>query len=110
MHMETDSSEISSLIQRLVAGIQRYPPQRTLGVIKLVIDQSHMWVIDSTTTPVQVHQVDIKCDCTVRVSLQTLLAIANGTLQTGYAFMLGQVKIEGNFAAALMLDRWLGGE
>lgn len=63
--------------------------------------------VDGTTAPPRVSNRDAPADCTIRVKAQALRQLINGQLTPLNAYMTGKLKVEGNMALALNLQRIL---
>jgi putative sterol carrier protein len=62
-------------------------------------------VIDGRTLPDTVDNVDRDADCTVAISLADLAAMLAGELEPTTGFMMGRLKVSGDMAVALKLQR-----
>jgi putative sterol carrier protein len=60
-------------------------------------------VLDATQVPNLVSTTDTEADCTMIISLENFLAMAEGTLDGASAFMSGRLKIQGDMGIAMKL-------
>ncbi len=63
--------------------------------------------VDGTTVPPRVSNRDAPADCVIRVKAQALRQLIAGQLTPLNAYMTGKLKVEGNMAVALNLQRIL---
>ncbi len=59
--------------------------------------------VDTSTVPHVVTNYDGKADCTISISLDDFLDMANGELSPTTAFMMGKLKIDGSMSIAMKL-------
>lgn len=64
--------------------------------------------IDDTVSPAVVSNEDGPVDCTVKVSMDDFIDIANGKQNAQMAFMMGKLKVDGDMSVALQLGSILG--
>lgn len=62
-------------------------------------------VIDGVSTPNTVDNSDRDTDCTIQLTLATLGDMMAGELDPTNAFMTGRIKVSGDMAVALKLQR-----
>ena len=65
-------------------------------------------VLDATQVPNLVSTTDTDTDCTMIISLENFLAMAEGSLDGASAFMSGRLKIQGDMGIAMKLGAILG--
>ena len=73
--------------------------------IKLTLDESEFVHVDATRVPHVVSNENLDADCTVKLSKQNLTKLLTGDLNPFTAFMMGKVKVEGNMALAMNLNK-----
>jgi len=73
--------------------------------IKLALDDNEFIHVDATQIPHVVTNSDTDADCTVKVTKQNLSKMLAGELNAYTAFMMGKVKVEGNMALAMNLNK-----
>jgi putative sterol carrier protein len=62
--------------------------------------------IDGHATPNRVDNEDRASDCTVTISRENLAALLAGTLSPMTGFMTGKIKVSGDMAVAMKLQRF----
>ena len=62
------------------------------------------WFVDLTRFPPVIEQKEAQADCTIGISADDLLAIANKELDGMTAFMQGKLKIDGDMGLSLKLQ------
>lgn len=65
--------------------------------------------VDSTQDPPRVDQGEIEPDVTVLCTMAVFDEILSGTKDPSFAFLMGQVKIQGSMGLALKLNAFLEG-
>ena len=65
-------------------------------------------VIDGVSMPNTVDNADRAVDCSIALSLGTLADMISGELDPVNAFMSGKLRVEGDMAVAMKLQRVLG--
>jgi len=61
--------------------------------------------IDATQVPVRLSNRDVPADCVLRIKQQALREMLAGQLKPLNAFMTGKLKVEGDMAVALNLQK-----
>ena len=62
------------------------------------------WFVDLTQFPPVIKAETVEADCTIGISSEDLMAIANNELDGMSAFMQGKLKIEGDMGLSLKLQ------
>lgn len=93
------------IIQRVQAKAGSIPP---IGKTLRINLGEQIIFIDGTGEANLVHREDLAADCTVSLSEETLLSLANGSLNPMMAVMSGKVKIKGDMSVALKMQSLLG--
>ena len=62
------------------------------------------WFVDLTTFPPIIEEKSSTADCTIGISAEDLIAIANKELDGMSAFMQGKLKIDGDMGLSLKLQ------
>ena len=62
------------------------------------------WFVDLTQFPVVIKAESLEADCTIGITAEDLMAIANKELDGMSAFMQGKLKIEGDMGLSLKLQ------
>src|SRR5919109_1495854 len=86
----------------------RVEPAKTAGLNKsylFEIDGAGTWKVDVTDGGVSVTEGGGDADVTIRASEETFRAVASGEQNPTTAFMTGKLKIEGDMAAAMKLQK-----
>src|SRR5262245_32565338 len=78
------------------------------ATIKFVLNDGGIIFIDGKSTPNKVTNEDGPADVTLKMSLETLNKLRRKEANPMMAVMVGQIKVEGNVAAAMKLDKILG--
>ena len=65
-------------------------------------DQGHI-VLDATQVPNVISSDDIEAQCTMALSLENFMLMAEGKLDGTMAFMSGKLKIQGDMGIAMKL-------
>ena len=75
------------------------------AVLKFVVDDGAVIVLDGVSEPNAVHNNDVDANCTVKMSTSDLNDLIAGKLEPTTAFMLGKLKVEGDMNVALKLNK-----
>ena len=75
------------------------------AVLKFVVDDGDVIVLDGVSDPNTVHNNDVDANCTVKMSTSDLNDLIAGKLEPTTAFMLGKLKVEGDMNVALKLNK-----
>jgi putative sterol carrier protein len=75
------------------------------AVLKFDCGADGVAVIDATSSPNTVTNVDRDADCTVAISLEHLNALLDGSLDPVTGFMSGKFKVSGDMSVAMKLQR-----
>ena len=59
--------------------------------------------VDGKSTPTVVDNEDRDADCTVKVTMDDFIQIAQGTINPQMAFMTGKLRVEGDVSLAMQL-------
>ncbi|MBO0723811.1 MAG: SCP2 sterol-binding domain-containing protein [Blastocatellia bacterium] len=78
------------------------------ATIKFVLNGGGVIFIDGKSIPNNVTNEDKPADATLKMSLETLNKLRRKEINPMMAVMVGQIKVEGNVAAAMKLDKILG--
>jgi len=78
------------------------------ATIKFVLNGGGIIFIDAKSSPNKVTNDDSPADVTLKMSLETLNKLRRKEINAMMAVMMGQIKVEGNVAAAMKLDKILG--
>ncbi len=77
-------------------------------VIKFDFGDDGMVRIDGVSSPTVIDNEDTDADCTVKVSMDNFVQIAEGNLNAQMAFMTGKIRVEGDMSIAMQLGSILG--
>ncbi|MSO65273.1 MAG: SCP2 sterol-binding domain-containing protein [Alphaproteobacteria bacterium] len=64
--------------------------------------------VDGTSVPNTISNENKDADCTIRISLENFLKLADGDLNPTVAFMMGKLKVDGDMGLAMKLSKFLG--
>jgi putative sterol carrier protein len=73
------------------------------SVLKFDFGDDGFLVLDATQVPNQVSNEDVEAQCTMVISLDNFMAMAEGKLDGTSAFMTGKLKIQGDMGIAMKL-------
>ena len=77
------------------------------ATLKLDLGDDGVVFVDASKTPNEVHNQDLPADCTLKVSLSDLQAMADGDLSPTSAFMDGRLSVDGDLGVAMKLQSLL---
>ncbi len=69
--------------------------------VKFDLGDEGIVVVDAKTTPPAVSNDDEEVDCTIRLSLENLEKLLEGSLNPTLAYTLGKLKVEGSLGVAM---------
>ena len=75
------------------------------AILKFDCGADGVAVIDGRAVPNTVSNTDGPADCTVSLTLDTLGALLDGSLEPTTGFMMGKFKVSGDMSVALKLQR-----
>ncbi|WCL54998.1 SCP2 sterol-binding domain-containing protein [Gimibacter soli] len=78
------------------------------AIIKFDFGDDGVVRIDGKASPTVVDNANSEADCTVKVSKENFMQIADGSLNPQMAFMMGKLRVEGDMSLALQLGSILG--
>jgi len=78
------------------------------AIIKFDFGDEGVVRIDGKASPTVVDNDNSAADCTVKVSKENFMQIADGSLNPQMAFMMGKLRVEGDMSLALQLGSILG--
>jgi len=78
------------------------------AIIKFDFGEDGVVRIDGKASPTVVDNEDLEADCTVKVSMDNFVQIAQGDLNPQMAFMTGKLRVEGDMSLAMQLGSILG--
>jgi putative sterol carrier protein len=78
------------------------------AIIKFDFGDEGVVRIDGKSSPTVIDNDNGDADCTVKVSMENFLKIAEGDLNPQMAFMTGKIKVEGDMSLAMQLGSILG--
>jgi len=73
------------------------------AIIKFDFGDDGMVRIDGKSSPTVIDNEDSDADCTVKVTMDNFLQIAEGNLNPQMAFMTGKLRVEGDMSLAMQL-------
>lgn len=77
-------------------------------VIKFDFGDDGIVRIDGVSSPTVIDNDNSDADCTVKVSMENFIQIAEGNLNAQMAFMTGKLRVEGDMSIAMQLGSILG--
>jgi len=78
------------------------------AIIKFDFGDDGIVRIDGKASPTVVDNEDTEADCTVKVTMDNFVQIAEGNLNPQMAFMTGKLRVEGDMSLAMQLGSILG--
>ncbi|WP_417455847.1 SCP2 sterol-binding domain-containing protein [Kordiimonas sp.] len=78
------------------------------AIIKFDFGDDGVVRIDGKSSPTVVDNADSEADCTVKVTMDNFVQIAEGNLNPQMAFMTGKLRVEGDMSLAMQLGSILG--
>lgn len=78
------------------------------AIIKFDFGDDGIVRIDGKASPTVVDNEDSDADCTVKVTMENFVKIAEGDLNPQMAFMTGKLRVEGDMSLAMQLGSILG--
>jgi putative sterol carrier protein len=75
------------------------------ATLKFDLGADGVIVIDGKSTPNAVSNTNADTDCTVGITLDNLQAMLDGDLEPATGFMAGKLKVTGDMAVAMRLQR-----
>ncbi len=77
------------------------------GTLKFNFEDGYVY-LDGSGHANTVSKEDKEADCTVKVSQENFAKVINGQLNPTMAFMMGQIKLDGDMSVAMKLQSLLG--
>ena len=100
-------TDLATITQKIASAVGE---SSGLGkVVKIDFGDAGKILIDGASTPNTVTNDDGPADTTINVSLEDLVAMAQGALDPMMAFMTGKMKIQGDMGVAQKLAPLLRG-
>ncbi len=78
------------------------------AIIKFDFGDDGIVRIDGKVSPTVIDNEDSDADCTVKVTMDNFVQIAEGNLNPQMAFMTGKLRVEGDMSLAMQLGSILG--
>ncbi|MBL4838040.1 MAG: SCP2 sterol-binding domain-containing protein [Kordiimonadaceae bacterium] len=78
------------------------------AIIKFDFGDDGIVRIDGKVSPTVIDNADTEADCTVKVTMDNFIQIAEGNLNPQMAFMTGKLRVEGDMSLAMQLGSILG--
>ena len=78
------------------------------AIIKFDFGDDGIVRIDGKASPTVIDNEDSEADCTVKVTMDNFIQIAEGNLNPQMAFMTGKLRVEGDMSLAMQLGSILG--
>ncbi len=78
------------------------------AIIKFDFGDDGVIRVDGKASPTVVDNENSDADCTVKVTMDNFIAIAEGNLNPQMAFMTGKLRVEGDMSLAMQLGSILG--
>ncbi|MEE2964643.1 MAG: SCP2 sterol-binding domain-containing protein [Acidobacteriota bacterium] len=73
------------------------------AIVKFDFGDDGVVRVDGKSTPTVVDNEDRDADCTVKVTMDDFIQIAQGTINPQMAFMTGKLRVEGDVSLAMQL-------
>jgi putative sterol carrier protein len=77
------------------------------ATVKFVLSDTESIFVDASKVPNMVSNDNGPADCVVKVSADTIRQIMDGETNAMSAFMSGKIKVEGNMAIAMNINKIL---
>ncbi|MCS7085347.1 MAG: SCP2 sterol-binding domain-containing protein [Bacteroidia bacterium] len=77
------------------------------ATVKFVLSDAESIYIDASKAPNVVSNDNGPADCVIKVSAETIRQIMDGETSAMSAFMSGKIKVEGNMAVAMNINKVL---
>ena len=92
-------------LEKIIDGLkQRVGEDCGLGsVVKFDFGEQGTVTLDATQIPNQVSESGAEPDCTMVISMDDFMAMADGSLDGVSAFMTGRLKVQGDMGIAMKL-------
>ena len=92
-------------LEKIIDGLkQRIGEDCGLGsVVKFDFGEQGTVTLDATQIPNQVGESGAESDCTMVISIDDFMAMADGSLDGVSAFMTGRLKVQGDMGIAMKL-------
>jgi putative sterol carrier protein len=92
-------------LEKIIDGLkQRIGEDCGLGsVVKFDFGEQGTVTLDATQIPNQVSESSAEPDCTMVISIDDFMAMADGSLDGVSAFMTGRLKVQGDMGIAMKL-------
>lgn len=92
-------------LEKIIDGLkQRIGEDCGLGsVVKFDFGEQGTVTLDATQIPNQVSEAGAEPDCTMVISIDDFMAMADGSLDGVSAFMTGRLKVQGDMGIAMKL-------
>lgn len=78
------------------------------SIIKFDFGDDGVVRVDGKASPTVIDNENTEADCTVVVSMENFIEIAEGNLNPQMAFMTGKLRVEGDMSLAMQLGSILG--
>ena len=92
-------------LQKIIDGLkEKIGDDCGLGaVVKFDFGDQGSLILDAVQTPNQVSEIGSDPDCTMVISIDDFMAMADGSLDGVSAFMTGRLKVQGDVGIAMKL-------
>ncbi|TNE62265.1 MAG: SCP2 sterol-binding domain-containing protein [Alphaproteobacteria bacterium] len=97
---------LAKITDELRARVGAHSP--LAAIIKFDFGDDGVVRIDGKSSPTVVDNENAEADCTVKVSMDNFVQIAEGNLNPQMAFMTGKLRVEGDMSLAMQLGSILG--
>lgn len=77
------------------------------ATLKFILDDDEFIHIDALKIPNDVTNSDLPSECSIKISKKNVIKLMDGEMNAYTAFMMGKVKVEGNMAVAMNLNKIL---
>eukprot|EP00750_Incisomonas_marina_P008096 INCI15224.1.p2 GENE.INCI15224.1~~INCI15224.1.p2 ORF type:complete len:111 (+),score=40.28 INCI15224.1:103-435(+) len=100
------SDALFKQMQEAVAKDGKALVKKVKGVYQFIIKGGNNWIVDLKNGEGKVEQGKAKkANCTITISDEDFVALADGKLNPQQAFMSGKIKLKGNMALAMKLQQ-----